>query len=91
MRNNTQSVDLSEVKQSKDTSFKNQSRIYFNYLNDHIATNSMAAAAIGISQKNLCRFKRELQLTGKLFEVRKSFCEVTGHRAMYLTTNKNLL
>ena len=77
--------------QSKDTFFAIQTKIYFNYLNSHIATNSMVAKATGIAQKNLCRYKRTLQRNGQLFEVKKSLCEVTKHRATYLTTNLNLL
>ena len=77
--------------QGKDTFLANETRIYFNYLNSHIATNSMVAKATGISHKNLCWYKRKLQLNGQLFEVKIALCEVTKHRATYLTTNKNLL
>lgn len=77
--------------QSKDKFFANQTRIYFNYLHSNIATNSMVAKATGISHKNLCSYKRTLQRNGQLFEVKIALCEVTKHRATYLTTNKNLL
>jgi hypothetical protein len=85
------SFDLSEITQSKDTIFINQTKVYFNYLQNHIATNSMASKALNIPQKNLCRYKRELQDAGKLFEVEKKLCKLTGFRATYLTTNRALI
>ncbi len=91
MSNNTQSVVLSEVEQSKDTYFVNQTKVYFQYLQNHIATNSMASKALNIPQKNLCRYKRELQDAGLLFEVSKGICKLTNFRATYLTTNKELI
>jgi hypothetical protein len=71
--------------------FSNQSKTYFNYLQNHIATNSMVSKALNIPQKNLCRYKRDLQDAGLLFEVYKGICKHTKHRATYLTTNKDLL
>lgn len=77
---------------SKPTNYhSNQMAIYFNYLKTHIATNSMVTEATGIPQKNLTRYKREFQIAGLLFEVRKGICKQTKHRATYLTTNKNLI
>lgn len=69
----------------------NQMAIYFNYLQKHIATNSMVTDATGIPQKNLTRYKRNFQSAGLLFEVYKGICKKTKHRATYLTTNKNLI
>ena len=71
--------------------FANQSKRYFQYLQTHIATNSMVTEATGIKQKNLTRYKATLQKQGLLFEVYKGICKHTKHRASYLTTNKALL
>lgn len=71
--------------------FANQSKRYFRYLQNHIATNSMVSKATGIPQKNLTRYKREFEDAGLLFEVYKGICKLTKFRATYLTTNKELL
>ena len=73
------------------TFIKAQTKIYFQYLQTHIATNSMVSKATGIPQKNLTRYKREFEDAGLLFEVYKGICKHTKHRATYLTTNKALL
>jgi Cdc6-like AAA superfamily ATPase len=70
---------------------KAQTKIYFQYLQTHIATNSMVSKATGIPQKNLTRYKREFEDAGLLFEVYKGICKLTKFRATYLTTNKALL
>jgi len=49
----------------------------------------MISAATGIPKANITRFKRDLELTGMLSEVRRGICEVTGHKAYFLTTNSN--
>jgi len=50
----------------------------------------MVSAATGIPQKNICRYKRDLEKAGLLFEVEKKLCRQTGFRAWYLTTNSEL-
>lgn len=77
--------------QNKDSYFKAQTKLYFEYLQTHIATNSMVSKATGIPQKNLTRYKREFEDAGLLFEVYKGICKHTKHRATYLTSNKALL
>lgn len=80
---------LNEVKQPKDSEifFRNQARIFYNFLYTQVATCSMAAAATSISQKNLTRFKRRFEKEGLLWVVRIGICRHTKHRAQYLTTN----
>ena len=73
------------------TFIKAQTKIYFQYLQNNIATNSMVSKATGIPQKNLTRYKREFEDAGLLFEVYKGICKHTKHRATYLTTNKALI
>lgn len=76
--------------QGKNTSFKSQTKIIFQYLSKHTATNTMVSKATGIPQKNICRVKRNLEKEGKLQEVAQRFCKITSHKAHYLTTNKKL-
>lgn len=77
----------SHKRQGKDTDFKNQLKTIFQYLQEHIATASMVSAATGIPQKNICRYKRDLEKAGRLWEIEKKQCKKTGFKAWYLTTN----
>jgi hypothetical protein len=76
--------------QTKSNDFKAQTKIIFRYLLKFTATNTMTSKATGIPQKNICRIKRNLEKKGLLHELERKLCEVTGHRASYLTTNKEL-
>lgn len=76
---------------SKDSYFFNEKKQFFNYLQKNTATASMAADALNIPQKNITRYKRQLEKVGKLKEVCKTICRKTKRRAAYLTTNSNLL
>jgi hypothetical protein len=73
--------------QSKDSTHLNQLKTIFQYLQNNVATASMVADATGIYQKNICRYKRDLEKVGRLWEVTKDTCKKTGFRAWYLTTN----
>jgi len=77
-------------RQGKNKNKTNQLKTIFNYLQKHIATNTMVSEATGIPQKNICRYKRDLEKLGLLAEVKKSYCEITNHLAWYVTTNTNL-
>jgi hypothetical protein len=79
-----------EKGQSKNTYFKSQEKTIFNYLFKHTATNTMVSEATGVPQKNICRAKRDFEKAGLLQEVERKFCQFTGHRASYLTTNPKL-
>lgn len=76
-------------RQSEDTHFNSQLETIFHYLQKYIATASMISAATGIPQKNICRYKRDLEKAGKLWEIEKKLCKRTGFKAWYLTTNKD--
>lgn len=65
----------------------NETQIIFDYLQDNIATATMATAATGIVQKNICRYKRELEKACLLCELYIAPCKITGFEAAYLTTN----
>jgi len=77
-------------RQGKDNDFKSQLKTIFQYLQKHVATASMVSAATGIPQKNICRFKRDLEKAGRLCEIEKKLCKKTGFKAWYLTTNPEL-
>lgn len=62
----------------------------FEYLFNHVATVSMVSAATGVSQKNICRYKRDLEKSGQLWETVRTYCQKTGHKAWYITTNPRL-
>lgn len=70
--------------------FNTQLRTIFHYLQEHTATASMVAKATGIPQKSICRYKRNLEKDGKLYEVEKKLCKATNFQAWYLTTNPEL-
>tara|TARA_R110002096_G_scaffold279416_2_gene473602 strand:- start:2535 stop:2831 length:297 start_codon:yes stop_codon:yes gene_type:complete len=66
---------------------KSQLKTIFNYLKKHTATASMVTKATGVDQKNICRYKRDLEKAGILWEIEKKLCKRTGFKAWYLTTN----
>lgn len=78
-------------KRSKDNTALTQKQTIFLYLKENIATASMVSQATGIPQKNICRYKKDLEKKGLLFEIEKKACEITGHKAWYLTTNEELI
>jgi hypothetical protein len=75
--------------QSEGKEVLNQVQTIFQYLHKNIATASMVSFYTGIPQKNICRYKRDMEKAGLLWEVRKAYCNLTGFKAWYLTTNKD--
>ena len=65
----------------------NQLKTVFEYLQGNVATASMVAKATGVPQKNICRYKRDLEESGKLSQLVKSTCKETGFKAWYLSTD----
>jgi predicted transcriptional regulator len=84
------SLSISNTKDNLKDLFKTQEKTIFHFLQNHTATASMVSKYTGIPQKNICRFKRDLEKRGLLFEVEKKLCKVTGFRAWFLSTNPNL-
>lgn len=76
--------------QGKDKHIKTQLKTIFLFLQNNIATASMVSAATGIPQKNICRYKRDLEKAGLLWEIEKKPCKETGFKAWYITTNPDL-
>lgn len=73
--------------QDKDTKGRNQLKTIFQYLETNIATATMVSLATGVPQKNICRYKKDLEKKGLLKEIVKKHCEVTGCKAWYITTD----
>jgi hypothetical protein len=86
---NTITSDTSLTSHGKDKQHTNQLQTIFQYLLENIATASMIAKATGVYQKNICRYKRDLEKAGRLWEIEKKPCKETGFRAWYLTTDKS--
>jgi predicted HTH transcriptional regulator len=87
---NTQSLNFKSLEQGKLKQFQNQKKTIFEYLKSNTATASMVTEFTGIPQKSICRYKRDLEKQGLLYEVIKKHCKFTGFRAWYLTTNPEL-
>jgi hypothetical protein len=74
-------------RQSKGKTPCNQLQTIFHFLMKNEATASMVSASTEIYQKNICRYKRDLEKAGRLWETEKKLCKKTGFKAWYLTTN----
>lgn len=83
-------MTTSNEEQHKDTKFNSQLQTIFHYLKEHVATASMVSDATGIPQKNICRYKRDLEQVGRLWEIEKKDCQLTGFKAWYLTTDETM-
>ncbi len=81
------STNPQQNRQCEGNTHFNQLQTIFQYLFENIATASMVSAATGIYQKNICRYKRDLEKAGRLWEIEKTVCKKTGFKAWYLTTN----
>lgn len=87
---NTQSLTPNGNGYGKFKHFLTQKKAIFEYLKRYTATASMVERATGVPQKSICRYKRDLEKKGLLYEVEKKHCKLTGFRAWYLTTNTEL-
>jgi hypothetical protein len=64
-----------------------QLKAIFNYLQNHVATATMVSEVTRVPQKSICRYKRDLELKGLVYEVEKKPCKITGFSAWYLSAN----
>lgn len=87
MARTPQTPKTSLISKSKGNSGPNELQTIFQYLQKQVCTASMLSAETGIPQKNICRYKRDLEKAGRLWEIAKSTCKKTGFKAWYLTTN----
>ena len=75
----------------EDKEKQTQLQTIFSFLENNIATTSMVAEATGIKRRNICRYKRDLEKKGVLWETEKKPCLISGHKAWYICTNQNLI
>ena len=85
------STIVSLKSQSEDTHFLPELQIFFEYLQDHVASCTMVCAETGILQKNACRHKRQLEESNLLWELYEKRCGITGRKVAWLTTNPELV
>lgn len=83
------STNPQHKRQCKGKKHLTQLQTIFQYLQKHIATASMVSDKTGVPQKCICRYKRDLEKTGRLWEIEKKLCKKTGFKAWYLTANEN--
>lgn len=74
-------------RQGEDTTTLTQKENIFRYLQEYTATNSMISYATGIPKRSICKYKRNLEKSGLLWEIEKTYCKITGFKAWYLTTD----
>ena len=75
----------------KDTIFLSEEQIFFDYLQDHVASCTMVCAETGILQKNACRHKRQLEESNLLWKLYEKRCSITKRKVAWLTTNPELV
>jgi hypothetical protein len=78
----------------KNTTGKNnhkatQLQTIFEYLQTHVCTATMLSKATGVPQKCITRYKRDLEKSGRLAEVYKTYCKVTNNLAWYITCDRS--
>ena len=66
---------------------RTQKKRFFYFLKNRVVTCSMASQMLGIPQKCLTWYKRQLEESGQLWEVKQARCKITGFTAAYLTTD----
>ena len=71
--------------------FESQKYVFKHYLSENVATCSMVAKQTGIPQKNLTRFKAELEDKGLLKVLFVANCKVTSFKAQYLTCDLDMI
>ena len=75
----------------KDSHFLSEEQIFFDYLQDHVASCTMVHKATGLDQKNCTRYKRNLEESKLLWELYEKRCNITGRKVAWLTTNPELV
>lgn len=91
MNNSTSTPKIFVSKQGKYTQFTTELKTIFEYLKENVCTASMLSEATGIKQKNICRYKRDLEKKGIVKELYKTNCKTTGFKAWYITANKDVI
>ncbi|MCA6438158.1 MAG: hypothetical protein ACK5QC_16490 [Bacteroidota bacterium] len=89
INSNTPYHEISSL-HDKDNHFQNEVQTIFSYLKENVCTASMLSDVTGVKQKNICRYKRDLEKAGLLKELFKARCKTTGFKAWYITCNELL-
>lgn len=63
----------------------------YQHLTKFEATASMVSTALNIWRPNVCRYKALLEEQGKLIVHFRGRCQVTGHKADYLSSDPNII
>lgn len=66
-----------------------QLQTIFQFLERNVATGSEVSKATGVPHKNFTRYKRDLEKSGRLVEIKKDVCPVTGFKAWFVTCDKS--
>ena len=80
-----------QKKQSENTKLNSQKEIFCAFLSKNTATATMAANALRITQKNITRYKSNLEKEGRLMVLFTAKCKITNRQADYLTTDSYLI
>jgi hypothetical protein len=78
------------LRKSKDNTHEAQEKVVYDYLLMHVASASMVTDATGVPQKCVTRYKRNYEQAGRLQQIRKDRCKITGRNVWYITTNRDL-
>ena len=65
----------------------NETQVFFDYLQENVCTATMVSEATGIVQKNITRYKRDLEKMCLLYVIEEKRCPITGFPAQWITTN----
>lgn len=83
----TSALNRNLMKLPKGSIKRTDRQAIFYYLQENVATAAMVELATGISRNSICRYKKDLEEAGLLWEVARDYCKRTGCMAWYLTTN----
>jgi hypothetical protein len=77
------------MKKNSNNTERNTAQIirFRSFLQNNIVSCSMASKELGIHQKCLTRYKRMLEKSNQLWQVKKAQCKITGHIVWFLTCN----
>lgn len=76
---------LSIIAMVKIQKQRTQLQNIFCFLKKNVATASQVSAATNVPHKNICRYKRDLEMAGLLAEIKKDKCPITGFKAWFIT------
>lgn len=90
MRNKNQSAIKTCVAKNKYSKSNGQMKIVFNAFYERPKTMLMVSIETGILRANICRYVAEWRKSNKVATTKKNLCEISKHRAGFLTTNSKL-